>query len=95
MIEAHKISFQEAWDSSIVFFVDEGLEQEIEAKVEALLETAENHRISETAEINVADIADFLGQKDNALDVILKDIGLSEEKFKRIISLLRNWKQSC
>jgi hypothetical protein len=37
----------------------------------------------------VANIADFLGQKDNALDVILKDIGLSEEKFKRIISLLR------
>ena len=89
MIEARKISFQEAWDSSVVFFVDEELEQEIEAKVEALLETAENHRVSETAEINVADIADFLAQKYDALDVILKDVGLSEEKFKRIISLLR------
>ncbi len=89
MIEARKISFQEAWDSSVVFFVDEELEREIEAKVEALLETAENHRVSETAEINVVDIADFLGQKYNALDVILKDVGLSEEKFKRIISLLR------
>jgi hypothetical protein len=89
MTEARKISFQEAWDSSVVFFVDEGLEREIEAKVEALLLTAENHRVSETAGINVADIADFLGQKDNALDVILKDIGLSEEKFKRIVSLLR------
>ena len=89
MIEARKISFQEAWDSSVVFFVDEELEREIEAKVEALLETADNHRVSETAEINTADIADFLGQKNSALDVILKDIGLSEEKFKRIISLLR------
>ena len=89
MIEARKISFQEAWDSSVVFFVDEELEREIEAKVEALLETSENRRVSQTAEINVADIADFLGQKDNALDVILKDIGLSEEKFKRTISLLR------
>lgn len=89
MIEARKISFQEAWDSSTVFFVDEELERGIEAKVEALLETAENHRVSEVAEINVADIVDFLCQKDNALDVILKDIGLSEEKFKRIISLLR------
>lgn len=88
-VEARKISFQEAWDSSVVFFVDEELEREIEAKVEALLETAENQRVSETAEINVADIADFLGQKYNALDVILKDVGLSEEKFKRIISLLR------
>lgn len=89
MMEARKISFQEAWDSSVVFLVDEELEREIEAKVETLLETAENHRVSETAEINVTDIADFLGQKDSALDVILKDIGLSEEKFKRIISLLR------
>ena len=49
MMEARKISFQEAWDSSVVFLVDEELEQEIEAKVEALLETAENHRVSETA----------------------------------------------
>ena len=89
MIKARKISYQEAWDSSVIFFVDEELEQEIEVKVESLLETAQNHRVSETAEINVADIASFLGQKNNALDVILKDIGLSEEKFMRTISLLR------
>ena len=89
MIEVRKIPFQEAWDSSVVFFMDEELEGEIDAEVEALLETARNHRVSETAEINVIDIADFLCEKDNALDVILKDIGLSEEKFKRIISLLR------
>ena len=89
MIKARKISYQEAWDSSVIFFVDEELEQEIEVKVESLLETAQNHRVSETAEINVADIASFLGQKGNALDVILKDIGLSEEKFMRTISLLR------
>ncbi|MEA3346102.1 MAG: hypothetical protein U9Q78_07675 [Chloroflexota bacterium] len=72
-----------------MFFMDNELEREIEAKVVALLETAENHRVSETAEINVADIADFLGQRYNALDVILRDVGLSEEKFKRIVSLLR------
>ena len=89
MIEARKISFQEAWDSSVIFFVDEELEREIEAKVEALLNVAFNHRVSETATINVDDIADFLAQKRDALDVILKDVGLSEEKFKRIISLLR------
>jgi len=89
MIEARKISFQEAWDSSVVFLVDEDLERELEAEVEALLETARDHRVSGTAEIDVADIADFLNQKDNALDVILKDIGLSEEKFKGIVLLLR------
>ena len=89
MKKARQISFQEAWDSSIVFFVDEELEQEIEAHVESLLETAQNHRVSEMAEINVTDIASFLSQKNNALDVILKDIGFSEEKFMRTISLLR------
>ena len=89
MIEARKISFQEAWDSSVVFLVDEDLERELEAEVEALLETARDHRVSGTAEIDVADIADFLNQKDNALDVILKDIRLSEEKFKGIVLLLR------
>jgi len=89
MIEARKISFQEAWDSSVVFLVDEELEREIEAEVEALLETARDQRVSETAEINVADIADFLSQKNNALDVILKDIGLSEERFKCVVSLLQ------
>ncbi len=38
MIKARKISFREAWDSSIVFLVDEALEEEIENKVEELLE---------------------------------------------------------
>jgi hypothetical protein len=88
-MDARKISFQEAWDSSVVFLVDEALEQEIEAEVEALLETARNHRVSETATITVDSIADFLAQRKNALEVILKDIELSEEKFLRIISLLR------
>ena len=89
MIEARKISFQEAWDSSAIFFVNEELERKIEYEVEALLETAQDYRVSETAEINVINIAGFISQKDNALDVILKDVGLSEEKFKRIVSLLR------
>lgn len=89
MIKARKISFQEAWDSSVVFVVDEELERKLKAEVEALLETARDQRVSEAADINVADIADFLSQKNNALDVILKDIGLSEEKFKHIVSLLQ------
>ena len=86
MIEARKISFREAWDSSVVFFVDEGLEGEIEARMETLLETALDHRVSETVEINVPHIADFLVEKNDALNVILKDIGLSEEKFMRVVS---------
>ncbi|MEA3308463.1 MAG: DpnII family type II restriction endonuclease [Chloroflexota bacterium] len=69
--------------------MDEELEQEIEAQVEVLLETAKNHRVSGTAQISVANIAAFLSEKDNALDVILKDVGLSQEKFMRTVSLLR------
>jgi len=88
-MDARKISFQEAWDSSVVFLVDDALEQEIEAEVETLLETARNHRVSEAATITVDGIANFLTQRENALDVILKDIELSEEKFLRIVSLLR------
>lgn len=88
-MDARKISFQEAWDSAVVFLVDEELEQEIEAAVEALLETARNHHVAEAATITVDGIADFLAQRDNALEVVLKDIELSEEKFLRIISLLR------
>ncbi len=89
MIEARKISSKEAWDSATVFFVDEMLEDEIDAQVDALMETAGDPRISETATISVGNIADFMREKDNALNVILKDIVLSEEKFKRLISLLR------
>ncbi len=90
MIEARKITFQEAWDSSVFFFIDEELEQEIDAQAEALLEVAGDHRVSETAAINADNIADFLIQKANSLDVILKDIDLSQEKSMRVISLLRN-----
>jgi hypothetical protein len=32
-MQARKLSFQEAWDSSTIFFVDEALENEIDARV--------------------------------------------------------------
>ncbi len=89
MIEARKLSFQEVWESSAVFFVDDELEQEIEREIEALLETARDQRVSATASISEVNVAAFLVEKDNAIGVILKDIGLSEEKFMRLVSLLR------
>jgi hypothetical protein len=89
MADPRKLSFQDVWNTAAVFFVDKALEQEIEDKVESLLETARDKRVSPSAPITEADIAAFLVENDNALEVILKDIGLSEEKFMRIISLLR------
>jgi len=86
---ARKIGFQEAWDSTTVFFVDETLESEIDTEVEALLEVAKDERISEHALINEESIASFLTAHERSLDVILCDIELSAEKFMRIVTLLR------
>ncbi|PWH17137.1 MAG: hypothetical protein DDG58_08415 [Ardenticatenia bacterium] len=89
MSTARKLTFQEAWESATIFLVDETLEQEIDEKVAALLITAGDPSISESAHVTVEDIAEFIVQRRDGLDVILKDIQLSDEKFKRIISLLR------
>lgn len=85
MIEAKKITFQEAWDSSLIFFVDEELEQEIELQIESLLKTARDQNLSE---FSLQNVVNFLVQQKDALDVILKDLELSQEKFMRIVSLL-------
>ncbi len=86
---ARKLTFQEAWESATIFLVDEALEQEIDEKAAVLLIAANDPSISETAYATVENIAEFIAQKRDGLDVILKDVQLSEEKFKRIISLLR------
>ncbi len=88
-VQARKISFEEAWNSTTIFFVDNELEDEIDAEVEALLSVASDPRLSEDAQIGIDSIAEFLTEHKLALDVILRDIELSEEKFMRIISLLR------
>lgn len=88
-MQARKLTFQEAWDSSTVFFVDEELESEIDDRVAGLLDTSQNPRIADGKEKTTEDIVAFLGEVSNALNVILRDIGLSDEKFMRIISLLR------
>jgi hypothetical protein len=84
-----KLSFQEAWETSTVFLVDEEVERRIDNEVASLLSAAGDSRISEEATIEVETIADFLQQSERGLDVILRDIELSEEKFLRIVSLLR------
>jgi hypothetical protein len=88
-MDARKITFQEAWDSTSIFFVDEGLEAEIDQEVDNLLEIARDPRISEDVTIEIDAIITFLNRNNNGLDVILRDIELSEEKFLRIVTLLR------
>lgn len=89
MAEAHKISFHEAWDSTTIFFVDNELEDEIDQGVEQLLQLVNDELISTTTEVNVDSVANFLAKEHLALEVILREIELSEEKFMRVISLLR------
>jgi len=87
--EPRRLSLDEAWETSTVFFIDEDLEDELDREVEALVETGEDPRVSPPAVMDTAEIAGFLAEKANGLDLILKDIALSEEKFKRIVSLMR------
>ncbi|HQE93069.1 MAG TPA: DpnII family type II restriction endonuclease [Anaerolineae bacterium] len=87
--EARKLTFDEAWNSTTVFFLDEDLEMEIDQEVDALLKLAGDTRISALAAIDEASVAAFIASQPRALEVVLRDIELSEEKFMRIISLLR------
>ncbi|HEY84077.1 MAG TPA: hypothetical protein G4N96_03050 [Chloroflexi bacterium] len=88
-MEARKLTFQEAWDSSTIFFVDEELEDEIDEKVAGLLRLSQSSHIAGAGEKDAQDVIAFLTDDPDGLDVILRDIGLSNEKFMRIISLLR------
>ncbi len=89
-MQAKKLTFQEAWDSSCVFYVDDSLEDEIDAKVTNLIAlSSQLNIVANTSNISKDNLVDFLQQNVNGLDVILRDIGLSDEKFMRIISLLR------
>ncbi|MCE7905150.1 MAG: hypothetical protein DYG87_05055 [Anaerolineae bacterium CFX3] len=89
MVAARKVSFREAWDSSTVFYVDEELENEIDQEVEKLLLLADHEVVSGTSAVNAQALASFLAKDPLALDVILREIELSQEKFMRIVSLLR------
>lgn len=89
-MEARKLTFQEVWDSSTIFFVDNALEDEIDKKVSKLISLSQSSHISSgDKERTVEDIASFLNEDPDSLDVILRDTGLSDEKFMRIISLFR------
>jgi len=89
MTQVRKLTFQETWDSSTIFFVDEELENEIDQEVAKLLTAAQSPYLAGAKERTQEDMVAFLHEAAGALDVILGDIGLSDEKFMRIISLLR------
>lgn len=84
-----KLSFEEAWKSITIFYVDEDLEQEIEREIERLLHLAELCGVTEKTVKSPDSLADLLQKQPEVLEFILREVELSEEKFLRIISLLR------
>jgi len=86
---AKKLTFQEAWESTIVFFNDEAVESKIDREINRISGNSTNSRVSTPGHLDIDEIADYLSEKVNGLDVILADIALSREKFLRIMSLLR------
>lgn len=87
-MNARKLSFQEAWDTMVVFFVDPSLEEEIDREVEKMLHIAQRYGFDQSA-VPSLNVAEFIVAEENGLEFLLQEIGLSEEKFLRIISLLR------
>ena len=65
-----KLTFEEAWDTSTIFYVDDALENEIDQKVKSLLETAEDTRITYGIPIDERSVKEFLIQQELGLDVM-------------------------
>lgn len=83
--EPRKLSFEEAWESTTEFFVDDSVEEEVDKKIEDIYTATRGvHKFE-----NIGEFAQFLKDKEGALDSVLADIGLPQERFKRIITLLR------
>lgn len=88
-VPIRKLTFQEAWDTLTVFFVDENLEEEIDQKVDSLMTVADHYGIADNKTLVPEKLMSFLREEEEGLEFILYEIGLSEEKFLRIVSLLR------
>lgn len=83
--EPRKLSFEEAWESTTEFFVDDSVEEEVDKKIENIYTATRGvHKFE-----NIDEFAQFLKDKEGALDSVLADIGLPQERFKRIVTLLR------
>jgi hypothetical protein len=86
---SRKLSFQEVWASTTVFFVDDTLEDEIDRLVDGLLRSSPSFRTGVSPATINAEFISFLTGYEKGLEIILRDVGFSDEKFMRIVSLLR------
>ncbi|MDP2168663.1 MAG: DpnII family type II restriction endonuclease [Thermodesulfovibrionales bacterium] len=86
--EARKLTFEEAWESATAFLIDEEIENKLDSKIDAIVRASSDARIARKP-ITIENVTSYLTEKKEALEVILAEIALSQEKFLRIVSLLR------
>jgi len=89
--DLRKLSFDEVLESSVVFYNDKEFEEQfddfIQKKVKEIINREEGEREEEL--VNVQKIVIFLREDPNALLIIQTMLRLSDEKLKRIITLIR------
>ncbi len=88
-----KLSFEEALNSLTIFFVDEQLEREVEDEISQLIkagqELKQELKLQESHASTTEALSSLLQRRQDALQIVLREIGLSEEKFLRVVSVLR------
>ncbi|MCS6894707.1 MAG: hypothetical protein NZZ60_00975 [Bacteroidia bacterium] len=90
ILPPRKLTLEEAWNTLTVFFISHELEEEIDRKADYMVSLSERFMpFLSGLENNQADIESLLKGGEEAIIWLLAEIGLSEEKFLRIVSLLR------
>ena len=88
-IEARKLSFNEVWESTTVFYVNEKLEDTFDKEAEEIYKQFIRIEKEDKGNYDKRKVSSLLIENPNALDLILSEISISKEKFTRIITLLR------
>lgn len=85
--EPRKLSFEEAWETTTEFFVDDNIEREMDRRIEEICMGTRG--VSRLEVLDLEGLIKLLRNEKDALDAVLADIGLPQERFKRIVTLLR------
>jgi hypothetical protein len=88
--QARKLDFEEAIDTCVAFYNNESLEERFDAFIQERLDEIVQYQPPEfTGPLTPESVSDFLKNEPRGLLRILGQLRLSEEKFKRIVTLLR------
>lgn len=88
--QPRKLSLQEAVDSCVVFFNNETLERKYDAFIDERLKKVEHYAGKYTlGDMDEDKLGDFLRKESEALRIVLDQLQIPQEKFLRIVSLLR------